>query len=440
MPTLLMGHGQVLPDEPVKLPEGWSISFLIDAARVMPFSNGVGVVMNIGSLQQEGFTLSSFHDGGEEISNHLLGVLTNNQRAWYAQVDPEDGSCYYAGDHFTDGLRLCEDPGPDGQCAQNPRGVHTCGGLLSLAWPDPNLVWVSCRQDPNPASFSANKPQMFFGEGAESAHPKDEPTSEFVDFANAAEKQLKDDPDGFATWFDGLTDEQIAQLMYKLPIRKWSFQRQAREWLKGGATEEQFFAFVEGQDEVDHGLYLKDAPDLAQAHERGKFVRHARDYLEAQGPQNFLLYANGLDKDARAVLEAYPDLAQALGGTGDATSAEAQSQRFGITVDEIDWSMVQGVSEKAIKDAPDGGQVPFWQLPTGQVLIGGPLQPETYRKLIELVRDGEPNPTGNAPNGTIKVTKGGLTSKGKLEVAGATDEDTMTSWIGSFSDKKIVFA
>ena len=438
MPTLLMGHGQVLTDQTVTVPEGYSISFLIDEARVMPFSNGVGVVMNIASLQNEGFKLSSYHDGGEDIHNHVLHVLTNNQRSWYAQVDPEDGSCYYAGESFTDGLRLCEDPGPEGQCAHNPGGVHTCGGLFSISWPDPNLVWVSCRQNPDSSlGWSANKPQMTFGS---EANDRDNiQTSEFATFAAAVEKRLKDDPAGFASYFDTLSDDQIAQVMSKLPIRKWSYQRQARDWLRGGTTDEQFYAFVQGQDEVDQGLYIKDADDLKDAWERGKFVRHAREYLESRGAQNFVLYVNGLDDATRTTLLGYPDLAAALDVKSDPTSPQGQSARFGITVDEIDWGMVQAVNEKALKDAPDGGRVPFWQLPTGQVLIGKDQQPETYRKLIELVRDGEANPTGNRPNGSITVTKGGLRSRGKLAVTGATDEATMTSWIGNFSDKRVTF-
>ena len=439
MPTLLMGHGQVLGDQKVIVPDGFTISFLIDAARVMPFSSGVGVVMNIESLQDEGFSLSSSHEGGEEISNHLLGVLTSNQRSWYAVVDPEDGSCKYAAEHFTDELRLCEDPGPTGQCAQNEGGAHTCGGLFMVAdtesW-DKDLVWVSCRQDPNPSSFAANKPQTTFG--SEANDPQNVQKSEFADFAASVEKRLRTDPDGFADYFDSLSDEEVAQVLGKVPVRQWSFTRQARAWLQSGATDEQYYAFVQGQDEFDQGLYTK-ADDLSDAWERGQFVRHARDYLESHGPENFLLYVNGLDGASRTMLEAYPDLASMMSGTGDATSAEAQTARFGMTVDEIDWTMVQGISEKAIKDTPDDGDVEFWQLPTGQVLIGKNQQPETYRKLIELVRDGEANPTGNVPNGTITVTKGGITSSGKLDVTGATDEATMAAWIGEFSDKKVRF-
>ncbi len=441
MPTLLMGHGQVMTDQTVTLPDGWSMRFLIDEARVMPFSNGVGLVMNIDTLQKEGFSLSSSHNGGEPIHNHALHVLTNNQRAWYAQVDPEDGSCRYAGEHFADGLHLCEDPGPDGQCAQNPGHAHTCGGILSMAWQDPNLVWVSCRQDADPKVNS--KPQFTFGS---EANDKDNvQKTEFVDFATDAETRLKKDPAAFADYFDTLTDEQVSLLLYKLPIRHWTFQRQAREFLKG-ATDEQYYAFVEGQDDTDRRLYLNDPPfgpkakDLYDSYQRGKVVRSARDYLEKSGAENFRLYLNEMDPNEQQIIAGYPDLAGLLEVDADAGSAEAQSAKYGMTIDEIDWSMVQSVNEKAIKDTANGQTVPFWQLPTGEVLIGKDQQPETYRKLIELVRDGGAVPTGAKPNGTIKVTKGGAFSKGKLEATGATDQDRMRALISDFSDKPITFA
>jgi hypothetical protein len=441
MPTLLMGHGQVMTDQPITLPDGFSMSFLIDEARTMPFANGVGVVMNIESLKKEGFTLASSHDGGTQIHNHALHVLTSNQRSWYAQVDPEDGSCRYAGEDFPDGARLCEDPGPAGKCVQNPGHVHTCGGILGLSFQDPNLVWVSCRQDADPKVWS--KGQQTFG--SEANDPTNVQTSEFTTFAAAADKRLRDDPANFATFFDTLSDEQIAQLMYKLPIRQWSFQRQARDWLKGGATDEQFYAMVQGQDDTDQGLYLKDpqsgtkADDLRAAFERGKVVREAREYLEKNGPDNFVIYVNRLFPAKRTIVEG-SDLAGALQVKGDATSAESQSARFGMTVDEIDWSMVQAVNQKALKDAPDGGQVSFWQLPTGEVLIGKDQQPETYRKLIELVRDSVANPTGNKPNGSITVTKGGAFSRGKLQITGATDQEKMRASISKVSDKSCTFA
>lgn len=443
MPSLLMGHGQVMTDQTITLPDTFTMSFLIDEARIMPFTNAVGVVMNIETLKKEGFTLSSYHEGGTPVHNHALHVLTSNQRAWYAQVDPEDGSCAYAGELVKDGARLCEDPGPDGQCAQNPGHVHTCGGILGMAWADPNLVWVSCRQDVDPKVYS--KGQQTFG--SEKNDPGNVQKSDFAAFAADASKKLRDDPANFATFFDSLTDEQHAQLMPQLPIRQWTFQRQAREWINKDATDEQFYAFVEGQDETDQGLYLKDpqsgpkADDLRDAHKRGKVIRAAREYFEKNGPQNLMLHVNRLSDEERAIIE-NSDLAEHLvvEDGGDAIGPEAQSAKFGMTVDEIDWSMVEAVNQKAIKDTPGGGQVAFWQLPTGEVLIGKDQQPETYRKLIELVRDSNANPSGGRPNGNITVTKGSAFSKGKLQITGATDQAAMRTAIESFSDKAIAFA
>lgn len=430
MPTLLMGHGNILTDQDVILPDNWTMTFLIDEARVMPFSNGVGVVMNIETLKNEGFAVSSQHNGGETIKNHVLGVLTSNQRSWYAQVDPEDGSCKYAGESFADNLRLCEDPGVDGQCAKNPGHVHTCGGILSATFNSTDLVWVSCRYDPEKRKMH---PQMTLGSEVEGTAEK----TDFVAFANQVEQKLKDDPGGFADYFDELTPEQVAQVMYKQPVRKWSFQREARRFMDGGASEETFYAFVQGQDETDRGLILENK-ELRAAFERGKKVRTYRDYLDKNGPQNFKLYVNRLEPDNQKLLEAYPDLQSALEVKADAASPEAQNAKFGITVDEIDWGTVKAVSQAAIKDTQDGAKVSFWQLPSGEVLVGE-SQPDTYRKLVELVRDGGVSPTGKKPNGSITVTKGRAFSKGKLAVSGASNQDKMTKFLNDISDKPVSY-
>jgi hypothetical protein len=428
-----MGHGEAIGSEQILVPGHMSISFLIDEGRVMPFSNGVGLVMNPQSLQSEGFTLSSFHGGGDEISNHRLHVLNSDQRAWYAQVDPEDGSCCYAGEHFESGLRLCEDPGEQGQCAQNPDGVHTCGGLFSFTWQDNDLVWVSCRKE---VTESGTLPQLNYGNAV--PRGQKQPTSEYYDFADQVLAKLNSmSATDFASYFDSLSAEEKAVVMFKKEIKEWSYRREARNWLAKGATDEDFYAFVAGQGEEAATTYLSDR-DLKARFARGKFVRQAREYWQANGEDNFRLYAYRLDAQSRAVLEAYPDMAKALavpdsGAVGDA-------QRYGIDFDEIDWSMVQGINEKVLKDADERAQVPYWQT-QGKLLIGME-QPDVYRKLMERARDraSGQEPTGQRPNGQITVvSRGGFGSRGKLRVGGRCDQAVVTQWIGAFSKKSVTF-
>ena len=191
--------------------------------------------------------------------------------------------------------------------------------------------------------------------------------------------------------------------------------------------------------ETDRTLYMTDR-ELKEAWQRGKVVRTAREYLDSAGAANFVFYVNEMDPTERSLVEAYPDLAALLDVGDDPLSAKSQSAKYGMTVDEIDWSMIQAVNEKAIKDTPNNGEVAFWQMLSGEVLIGKDQQPETYRKLIELVRGGGGVPTGARPNGVMKVTKGGAFSKGTLAVTGATDQDRMRALIKEFSDKVVTFS
>src|ERR1700722_16330451 len=140
MTTLLMGHGAI-EDDDVTVPEGWSISFLTDEGNSLPFYNGVGFVLNQADLLRGGFSPYGPYTGKTVIKNRSIEILKSHQRAWYAQVDQEDGSCRYAGEHFTAPVYLCNNPA---DCAGKDGGAHNCGGIFGMDWPDKDLVWVSC--------------------------------------------------------------------------------------------------------------------------------------------------------------------------------------------------------------------------------------------------------------------------------------------------------
>ena len=95
--------------------------------------------------------------------------------------------------------------------------------------------------------------------------------------------------------------------------------------------------------------------ELEEAWQRGQVVRTAREYLDSAGAANFVFYVNEMDPTERSLVDAYPDLAALLDVGDDPLSAKSQSAKYGMTVDEIDWSMIQAVNEKAIKDTPNNG-------------------------------------------------------------------------------------
>jgi hypothetical protein len=263
-----MGHGG-MGDEDVTVPEGYTISFLTDEGNSLPFYNGVGFVLNYDDLVRGGFQTYGPFAGGSTIPNRIIEPLKSHQRAWYAQVDPEDGSCQYAGEHFEAPTGLCNDPA---QCANNPRGVHTCGGLFSIAWDDPNLVWVSCQAAPGGVV------QEGIGAGDD---------TQYSDFVEQVVQRFENRPsdDEFAAYFDTLDAEQIAMVMVDRDVRGWSYRRQGREFLRQNG-DEAYYAMVESYPDLAY-LYRGEDADLDEAWERGRLLRECRDYLHATSIQEF---------------------------------------------------------------------------------------------------------------------------------------------------------
>lgn len=448
MASMLMGHGAALEAEAVLVPAGMTLSFLIDEGHTLPFANGVNAVrMSPQTMLQEGFVMSSKHVEGETVHNHELTVLSSDQRAWYAQVDPEDGTCFYAGEHFPSPIRLCTEPGVDGACATG--GEHTCDGLLAMDWTDRDLYWVSCRDAGLGVQYGIGQlPDAPEGALVDERNPP----SPFILDARAAAKLLREDRNAFEDFWDNQlsSDEDRAPFLYLLPIKMWVRQRQARQWLAEGTSVRDFYAFLHGHEEIERNVYLHgnasngvpEPTDLQESYERGRrayFVEEARAFLDGNGETNFRIWAYELDPASRALLQGDDVLAAALAVDDDAGGEAAQSARYGMTVQDIDWALVQATNETVLKDAAEGSRVPYWQRAEGQLLLGAD-QPETYRKLIELERDPATEPTGGLPNGHITVvSRGGRTSHGKLAVSGNCNRAAVKEWIGAFSRKSISF-
>ncbi|MGH9247555.1 MAG: putative adhesin [Acidimicrobiales bacterium] len=154
-------------------------------------------------------------------------------------------------------------------------------------------------------------------------------------------------------------------------------------------------------------------------------TRGARHVLETEGSFTFKKYvATLLDYQQKAIKED-PYLGQFL--TGPTYSWDA-----------IDWNWVQGANEQILKGTDPGGTLSYWQA-SGGLLIGNE-QPESYRMAFEAQR-GEQGATGNKPNGEIEVvSRGSLTSRGKIRVTGSYDENSFETELRKFSKKEIHFS
>lgn len=432
MPTLLMGHGGQITGEKVVVPAGYSIRFLTDDGKSLPFYNGVGLVLNYETLLEGGFSLYGPYEGGEEVDNHVIAPLESFTRAWYAQVDPENDTCFYAGEDFEQN-KLCNDPA---QCLANGREragedasdqevrdavVHTCGGLLSMTWDDPDLVWVSCRYVPQQGS------QRTLG---------DQGDATFADLGDEAVAQLSAlGPDGFASYYDALDDERKAIVLSKVAVLTWLWQRTGRYHLAANG-EESFYAYCAGLEDPRERDWTLEAPDLRVAYDRGKVVREAREYLRSSGPDSFAAWFRDLDPYYQALLAADPEMATAL---AERSRAAGQAGAAVPTVSwaDVDWPSVTRINQAVLKDLDVGGEVPYWLVKDG--LLVGSEQPASYRRLFERLRGDDPA-DGDHPTGTITMrSRGGLSSAGHIDVTGCDDPAVFKAAVSEFSKKEVRF-
>jgi hypothetical protein len=411
MSTLLMGHGGSDPGEKVPVPKGFTISFLVDDGNELPFYNGVGVVLDSEKLQQGGFTLDGPYGEGELVSNHVIESLNSTQRAWYAQVDPEDGTCFYAGESFDSGLALCTDPGPDSQCSED---AHTCGGIFAISWADPDLVWVSCRYTPG-------------GAGVQTGIAGQE--SDYDTFMNDLwQKFTTLSDDDFGTFFDGLTPEQVAQAMSYKDIEGWSYRRQGRAFMNDpSTTDETWYAFVKGQDAPEY--YLSDA-DMKQKYDYGKFMRDARDYLQSAGSEAFSVWFGGVDQAGQDMILKDDEMAQALAEGGSAR--QQGSSAAAATLTDEDLEAIAGVNRDNVKDLDDRESVSY--VVGGFALLIGDGHDQAH---VDYV-NGQQDKAG----GSVTVRKGGITSAGSLTFTGCppAKQSVAQSAVERFSDKSVRFS
>ena len=411
MPTLLMGHGGSNPAEKVPVPTGYTISFLVDDGRELPFYNGVGVMLDSEKLQQGGFTLDGPYGEGDLVSNHWIDSLNSTQRAWYAQVDPEDGTCFYAGEQFDSGLALCTDPGPDSQCSEEH---HTCGGIFAISWPDTNLVWVSCRFTPGAGGVQTG----IAGQ-----------VSDYDTVVGEVWQKFQTLSDGdFASYFDTLTPEVIAQAMSYKAIEAWSYRRQARAFMDDPATtDETWYAFVKGQDNPQ---YYLDDPAMKEKYDWGKFMRDARDYLESAGSEAFSTWFGGVDQGGQDMILKDSQMAQALAEGG--TARQRAASTAAATLDDGDLEAIAGINRANVKDLDDRESANY--VAGGFAVLVGDGHDQAHVDYVNAQQD--------RCAGRVTVRKGGLTSAGSLTFTGCppAKQSVVQAAVERFSDKSVRFA
>jgi hypothetical protein len=245
MAVYIIGHGGLDSDRPETfVPTGTTISFFSDEDEDLRGVNALAAMAS-GTGATESF------GAGERIPNYSLDALMDRERQQQMTVDPGRIAAKYVGDQLEDGIYLCEDTG--GQCTG---GVHNCAGVFGVV-KDPVILYLACR--------GVEDEDGGFTKGLGPTGNRDTLAVDAIDewfewFKNTVDS----DPDQVASRWDGLPQGTQAMLLNKIPIRKWSYVREARNFLRDNGPDT-FRAWVNSSPQSDEkDLYLED-PEIKKA-------------------------------------------------------------------------------------------------------------------------------------------------------------------------------
>ncbi|HSV67511.1 MAG TPA: hypothetical protein VLJ59_16600 [Mycobacteriales bacterium] len=260
MTVFVVGHGSYeAVGRSTFVPRGVEVHFHANFDESLPITLGMRVVATgaVGGSRE-------WYGELEPVPNYTLSGLTDQQRASYAQVDPENGTLYVVGDHLPAPTMLCTG---DAKTCDPQTGRHGCGGILGRLAGQQPIHLVACRTEraAGLARQAAKQPQPYTnvlggGEGDPSFHDRMRRL-----WASFKEK-LQTDPDEAARLFDALPEENKAYVLQNPTARNWSHVRQARRFKAehGAAALYRFYVSqpADVQEAIDADPALAQQVDL----------------------------------------------------------------------------------------------------------------------------------------------------------------------------------
>jgi hypothetical protein len=378
--AFILSHGERNQEDwDTFVPDGSSISFYSDFDEATQRSIGLAA-LSAGDIDP-----FETYDGGQLIPNYVLSAFEDSALAEHMATESSATGAkpYYVGIDLPDPVQLCSDPE---ECQKTyPQHADSCEGVFGKVAED-EILSVSCR--------------VLSGDDDAAATDVMEGDTEFMDAlreeADRIQAWLASDPQAAIAYWESLTDATRVQLT--------------------GVN-------VELEEDVQ-AYYDAGGASTPAA------VLQARRYLADAGEGSFYDWVAGMDDTQRDMIRSEADL--------DAAYEREEARRNkSITWGEVDWSFVQNLNERLLKDTAKGESLPFWQAGAGLLL--GTQQPATYRRLFEQLR-GDVDGDGDAPSGRVTVrSRGSGLSHGDIEVTGDYDEAAFKQAIRQFSKKGISF-
>ena len=398
MATIVKGHGE-LPsdDQDTFVPLGTTVKFYSDFDVNLGTTVALVAIAN-GAKETPKETISGTGTIGD-VANYKLYEQDDGFIAKWLAMGGESGipiEWVGGAGRIPDGTRLCEKPG---ECT----GTHTCNGVLGLV-KDTEIIILACRGF---ESDDDQKSEFTYCADSDSVlHGIDADVDEFVDKILAL---AKTNPDEAERQVDDLPQGSIALMVNRIDYDTWQKARYVKDLAQRNDFEQIIGHLTANSSRLDDIMdWLDDVPSYGTA----------LDQAALGHGQAWVMALNKAPDEVKTALRRRDYL--------DAVEDGGDWQPDDTALDEItktNQANVKGSGDGEMLDIRAGGLL---------VLVGDGHEDN---HMVYVLRQGD------LEQGAVTVTKGGVFSKGKLDVKGIGAKQALVrTALEAISDKTITFA
>jgi hypothetical protein len=393
MATIVKGHGARVDDTTTFVPNGTTVKFYSDFDVNLATSSAL-VAITSGSFASP----NDEADEGSDIANYRLYKQDDRFYAqWIAMGGEAKTPIWWVGQDLPDQIRLCN---LDGTCDPGS-GLHNCTGVFGQV-KDSEIILLACR---GVLGAHGGSTAEF---GSDEEDPLHDVNADMNEWFGGFISRLQADPDKAEAEYDALPQGTKALALATGYGEAFSYGRWIRRYALDDDLDNLFTHLKQNAAKSGNMMWLVNNVASCGA---------ALDAAVARHPGNFKDFLDTAGDPWRTALMARPAIATAI---GTVAAAEAPS---------IDWAEFQGRNREFVKNMAEGDGAVFWQYDE-VLVIGGQYRHPYGAALLEA---------GGSEGTLTMLERGGVVSRGSVEVSGAADQDAFKRAFGELSAKTVKF-